>query len=81
MTVEIPDTLAFATRMTETDIKRELAIALFQQAKLTLGSAAALASMPQPEFQMLLGSRVIAPHYDMEEFTRDIEGLRRRGVL
>ncbi len=33
------------------------------------------------EFQKIIGSRGVCAHYDVEEFTDDIENLRRRGWL
>ncbi len=45
---------------------------LFQQEKLTLGQASAYAAMNQLEFQRLLASRHISPHYDEQDFADDL---------
>ncbi len=65
--------------MTELDLKRELALTLFQQERLTLGRASGLAGMSQREFQLLLADRHIPIHYGVEEFKQDLETLRQMG--
>lgn len=77
MTVTISDEIIQASHLTATDIKRELAILLFQQDRLTLGQAAALADMPWIAFQYLLASREISPHYDVAEFEQDLVTLQQ----
>jgi len=67
MTVTLPDGVLEATRLTEAELVRELALALFQGERLTLGQAAALCALPQLDFQRLLSSRRIPIHYGREE--------------
>jgi predicted HTH domain antitoxin len=43
MTIVIPDDILQATRLTEEELKQELAVILFQKDKLTLGQASILA--------------------------------------
>jgi predicted HTH domain antitoxin len=81
MTIIIPDIIAQQTRFSEREFLLELAVTLFEQEKLTLGSAAALAGLPQPEFQIIVGDRGIEMHYGLEELNRDVETLKRRGIL
>ncbi|MCS6831883.1 MAG: UPF0175 family protein, partial [bacterium] len=45
MSLVIPDEVLQAARMTEEEMKLELAVLLFQKEKLTLGQAAELAGM------------------------------------
>jgi predicted HTH domain antitoxin len=73
----IPGEYVQATRMTEEELLLEVAVMLFQKEKLTLGQAARLAGMPQYKFQLLLASRDIPLHYDVEEFREDLETLKR----
>jgi predicted HTH domain antitoxin len=75
MTLTIPDIIAQQTRFSERDFLLELAITLFSQEKLTLGSAAALAGLPQTEFQIIVGGRGIEMHYGVEELEHDIKTL------
>ena len=72
MGVLIPDDILQATRMSEEELKRELAIPLFQKEKLTLGQASRLAGMNLLQFQHLLASRQIPVHYDVAEFEEDL---------
>lgn len=77
----IPDGFLAAARLTEPELKRELALTLFQQERLTLAQASRLAGASQVEFQRLLAERQIAIHYGTEEFREDIETLRQTGSL
>jgi len=80
MSIVIPDEIIQATRLTAAELQQELAIALFQREKLTLGQASRLAGMNQWQFQQLLGSRDIPVHYGVADFEADLrtlEELRR----
>jgi predicted HTH domain antitoxin len=77
MAVVIPDETVRATKLTDDELRREIAVMLFAQEKLTLGRAAELAGMLQIEFQRLLGERQIPMHYGVEDYRRDMETLRR----
>jgi predicted HTH domain antitoxin len=80
MPLVIPDETVRATKWTEDELRREIAVMLFAQEKLTLGQAAELAGMLQIDFQRLLGSRQIPIHYGVEDFRKDMETLRRMGM-
>ncbi len=73
--IEIPTDVLRAARMTEVEVRRELAIVLFQQGKLSFGKARELANLDTQTFQQLLGSRGISPHYDIAEYERDLDTL------
>jgi predicted HTH domain antitoxin len=77
ITIDLPDEI----QVSESDLRTEIAIALFQQERITLGTASHIAGMHQMEFQQLIGSRGICIHYDVEEFEEDIQNLRNRGWL
>ena len=51
MTFTLPDELLRSTRLTEAELRTELALVLFQQERLTLSQAALLAGLPQLDFQ------------------------------
>lgn len=72
MTVTLPDDLLESTKLTETELVRELALTLFQSDRLSLGQAARLCSLPQLDFQRLLASRQIPIHYGAEEMQQDL---------
>jgi predicted HTH domain antitoxin len=75
ITIDLPDNL----QLSETDLRTELAISLFQQEKITLGTASQLTRLPQIEFQQLIASRGICVHYDVEELEQDLKSLREEG--
>ncbi|PSB27232.1 UPF0175 family protein [Stenomitos frigidus] len=75
ITIDLPDHL----QLTEADLRQELAIALFQQERITLGSASQLAGMHQIEFQRLIASRGINIHYDVDDLKQDLKNLREEG--
>ncbi|BAU10855.1 hypothetical protein LEP3755_13470 [Leptolyngbya sp. NIES-3755] len=75
MSLVIPDEFLQTAQISETDLKLEIAILLFQQEKITLGTASQFAGMNQLEFQRILGSRKIPIHYDVEDFRQDLKTL------
>lgn len=75
ITIDLPDSLS----LTEADLRTELAIALFQQERITLGSASQLAELSQIEFQRLIASRGICVHYDIEDLEKDLNSLHQDG--
>lgn len=79
MGVFIPDDILQATRMSEEELKREIAVLLFQKEKLTLGQASHLAGINRLQFQHLLASRQIPVHYDVAEFEEDLKALQELG--
>ena len=80
MSLFISRDLLEATRMTEAEVKTELAVVLFQREKLTLAQAARLSGLGLITFQQLLGSRDIPLHYDVAEFEEDLATLAELGV-
>ena len=77
MPVTLPDELLQSTKLTEAELKAELALALFQQERLTLGQAALLAGLPQLDFQRVLASRRIPLHYGLEAMEQDLQRAKR----
>lgn len=72
--LEIPAEILRATRLPPQELKyelrKELALALYQRRVLSLGKARLLAQMTRWEFEELLGQRRILRHYtdiDLEE--------------
>jgi predicted HTH domain antitoxin len=75
ITIDLPDAL----QISEADLRTELAISLFQQERITLGTASQLAGLHQIEFQRLIASRGICVHYDIEDLEQDLKSLREDG--
>ena len=59
MSLIIPDEFLQTARISEADLKLEIAIVLFQQEKITLGTASQFAEMNQLEFQRIVKFQVI----------------------
>lgn len=78
---EIPREVLRASRLTEDELRRELALHLFEEEKLSFGNASELAQMSVWDFQQFLGSRGIPVHYDVEAYEDDRETLRRLGRI
>ncbi|MEW6201365.1 MAG: UPF0175 family protein [bacterium] len=76
MSIIIPDDILQSTRMTEKELKQEIAVLLFQMDKLTLAQASRLAGVNMLQFQHLLASRQIPLHYDVAEFEEDLKTLK-----
>ena len=75
--VSISKELELATHMTAQEIRRELAVQLYAQGKLSMGKARELAEMTVYEFQCLLGSRGIPVNYVVEDFLDDLDTIQR----
>jgi predicted HTH domain antitoxin len=55
----------------EAELRRELALALYQRGVLSVGKASALARITRWEFEGLLGQRKIPRHYTETELDED----------
>lgn len=81
MSLEIADDILHAAHLSADELRREIAILLFQQERLTLGQAAELAGAVQLDFQRMLAERGIAVHYGVAEFEDDLTTMRSLGDL
>lgn len=81
MPVTISDEAVKAPHLSGPELKQELALALFQQERLTLAQASRLAEITQLAFQTLLAKRRIPVHYGVEEFREDLRTLRQMEQL
>jgi len=75
----ITDAELNAAGLTEPEVKKELAIALFQQERFTLAQASRFVNASQEEFQHWLAERHIPIHYGVTEFEEDIATLKSMG--
>ena len=81
ISIEIPREVIHTTRMTPEELRRELAVYLFQQGRLSFGKARELAGMTAWSFQQLLGVRRIPVHYDVEDYEQDLNTLKALGRI
>jgi len=80
MSLVIPDEFLEMAHISETDLKLEIAILLFQQDKIDVGAASQFAGMEQVEFQEILGDRQLTIHDGNEDFRQDLATLAIDGV-
>jgi predicted HTH domain antitoxin len=73
--VEVPRDVLDAARLSVSDVKVELAVALYAQGRLSIGKARELADMSLWEFRHLLATRRIEPHYDETDLADDVAAL------
>jgi predicted HTH domain antitoxin len=76
MSVVIPDEVLQSAHISSDELLQAVALMLYEQGKLTLGQASALAEVSQLQFQFLLASRRIPLHYDVADFEADLKTLR-----
>ncbi len=78
--LNIPDSIVKSIRLPENRIEsellKELAVALYSQEMLSFAQARQLASMGHYEFGQLLGSRNVVRHYGKEELQEDLNYAR-----
>ena len=80
VTITIPDSVLTSARLSEHELKQEIALMLYQQSRLTLAQSRRLAGMSRPAFMQLLASRKISI-YDVAEFEEDLTTLQATGQL
>ena len=61
----------------ESELKQELALALYQRGVLTSGNACTLAGMDRWQFNNVLKLRRIPRHYTERDLTEDVEYAHR----
>ena len=76
MTVTLPENIPALQKMTEAEVKRELALSLYSARRITLVQAADIGSMSFFDFQSLLRDRQIPQHYDESDLEKDLLVLR-----
>ena len=81
MTITLPDSILESARMSEAELRQEIALLLYEKEKITLAQASRLAEMSRFQFQHLLASRGLFINYDAEDFEQDLATLRGLGRL
>ena len=72
MVLEIADDIMHRAGLDAEDLRLRVAIILFQDNQITLGSAAQIAHLHLIQFQKELAKRHIPIHYDETDFERDL---------
>jgi predicted HTH domain antitoxin len=78
MAVTVFDELLQAARLNESEFPIEIAVALFQQDRLTLGQASTFAGIGQLDMQRTLAARGVPIHYGLEDLEQDLATVRKR---
>jgi predicted HTH domain antitoxin len=81
MAVLIPDDIFRATRMTEDELKLEIAIMLYKQEKISSGKARAWTGLTVIGFQHELAKRGFFINYDVKDFETDVKTLQSMRLL
>ncbi|NJL38130.1 MAG: UPF0175 family protein [Leptolyngbyaceae cyanobacterium RM2_2_4] len=81
MNIVIPDDVIRTAKISEAELKLEIAILLFQQKKIGTGKARQLAGLNLIEFRQELARRNICVHYDVEDLQADLKTLQEAGEL
>ncbi len=77
----LPDEILLQTKMTETELRQEIAVALYAGNKLSFGQAKKLAGLNHFEFQKLLDEKGVNLHYNLDDLKNDMETLRGLNLL
>ena len=80
-TLEIPRGILDAAHLSLPELRRELALTLYAQQRLSLGKARELAGLTLWEFRQWLALRRIAAHYDSADLQDDLDTWRDLGRL
>lgn len=72
----VDDDLLHAARISEPELKLEIAALLYRRGRLTLGQAARLAGLSQARMRLTLAAQGIAPNYGVNEFAEDLKVVR-----
>jgi predicted HTH domain antitoxin len=75
MVLNIEDDIIRNINLTQEEAKLDFALGLFIDKRVTLGQAAAIASLSQTQFLKELGKRQIPIHYEIEDFEKDLKTI------
>lgn len=76
MSITISDDIIRASRLSEAELRLEIAIFLYDQRKISTGKARRLAGVDLLEFQKQLAKRGLCVNYGMSDWQIEIETLR-----
>lgn len=76
MSLVIEDSILSQIKLSESELKLEIAIYLYTSKKLTLSRASKLAVIDRIAFQKQLAARQIPIHYSVSDLEKDMETIR-----
>jgi len=74
--IDVIEELRLPPDEVEAELRKELALALYQRGVLSSGKTCALAGMTRWEFEKVLGQRQIRRHYTEKNLEEDIKYAR-----
>jgi predicted HTH domain antitoxin len=81
MSVVIPDQVLSASGLSAEQFLQEIVLMLFQQKRISIGTASNLLEMNLIQFQHLIDTRNIYVHYDVDDLRDDVMTLQSLGRL
>ncbi len=78
--LEIPEDILYHAKIKgnrRDELKKELAVHLYEEKILSLGNAIKLSGLGFMEFHDLLGKRKIPRHYDISDLEKDLENIEK----
>ena len=75
MVIEVNDKALGNLRLTPAEALLDFAVGLYTDGRVTLGRAAAIASLTQSDFQRELGRRGLSVNYEAEDLRDDVATL------
>lgn len=81
MSLLIPDEILQSTRMSEDELKLEIALMLYSQGKISSGRVRAWTGLTVIGFQQALKSRGLYLNYDVADFQADLQTLQSVNLL
>lgn len=75
---DIVDALRLPPEEVEGELRKELALALYQRGALSSGKASVLVGMTRWEFEELLGKRRVQRHYTEKDLEEDLHYAQSR---
>jgi predicted HTH domain antitoxin len=81
MSIVIPQDILEAAKITEEELKIELALLLYKQNKISSGKVRNWLGLSVLEFQHELAKRDLYLNYDVEDLKQDVETLKSLKLL
>jgi predicted HTH domain antitoxin len=81
MSVIIPSDIVEATKLSEDELKLEIAIMLYKQNKISSGKVRRWTGLTVIEFQHELAKRGLFINYEVEDLQSDLKTLQSMGLL
>lgn len=76
MLLEIPDEILDQKEYSDTELKADIAVLLYQKQVITLARAARWLGVSRLAFQKILAERGIPLHYSLQDFETDLQSLK-----